>query len=80
MLITFKLTDFSRSCSKADNTFKYLNKVADGESLGLYLKSVFNKIPFWKKTEKRNEIKFWTSELATLEINAENGNIFSDTA
>ena len=67
-----KFTDQNR----ISKTLHYLNKTADGEFLDLYWKSVFKKylllknIMFRKKSEKRNEIKLWTSVSACYTINA----------
>ena len=67
-IIVFKLTVLKRGClGQIIHTFQlqYLNKFAYIESLNIFWKSVFKKILliksllFWKKGEKRNEIKFW---------------------
>ena len=49
VLIVFKLTELSCSCSKQVNIyFNYLHKTADGESSDLYLKGVFKKVLYMK--------------------------------
>ena len=65
MVIVFKLTELSRSCSKGYYThFNYLNKTAIGESLVLYFNRVFKKVllikslVYLKKNAKENKIKF----------------------
>ena len=69
--ITFCYIRISNSQKKVKyishlGTNMWPTNAADGEFLDLYLKNLLSKvlvikrIVFWKKNEKRNEIKFWT--------------------
>ena len=56
VLILFKLTGLSRSCSKRI-LHKAVNKATDGEFLDLNLKSVFEKILFIKNLVIQRKMK-----------------------